>query len=56
MFKELRIPGLKPERLEVVSEIFKGDVCNSTDWLREKLFNTHVYCKIIFERVCGHHK
>ena len=26
MFKELGIPGLKPERLEVVSAIFKGDV------------------------------
>ena len=26
VFKELGIPGLKPERLEVVSAIFKGDM------------------------------
>ena len=33
MFKELGIPGLKPERLEVVSAIFKGDVF--AEWLRK---------------------
>ena len=42
----LGIPGLKPERLKVVSAIFKGDVFAilPTGWTGfGKLFNTHVY-------------
>ena len=42
MFKELGIPGLKPERLEVVSAIFKGDVFAILPTGFGKLFNTHV--------------
>ena len=43
MLKELGIPGLKPERLEVVSAIFKGDVFAI---LPTKLFNAHVYVNL----------
>ena len=43
MFKQLGIPGLKPERLEVVSAIFKGDVFAILPTGFGKLFNTHVY-------------
>ena len=46
MFKELGIPGLKPERLKVVSAIFKGDVFAILPTGFGKLFNTHVYCNL----------
>ena len=49
MFKELGIPGPKPERLEVVSAIFKGDVFAILPTGFGKLFNTHVYCNFLRE-------
>ena len=55
MFKELGIPGLKPEWLEVVSAIFKGDVFAILPTGFVKLFNTHVHIAIkLF--LSGRHK
>ena len=51
VLEELGIPGLKPEQLEVVSAIYKGNVFTILPTGFGKLFNTR-----LFERKLGHHK